>query len=267
MNLKGRVLLIASSDSGGGAGLEGDLKTATALGAYAMTATAGLTAQNTEGVTQIHETPDAFIAEQISLVLNDIGADAVKTGAMVSAAKVRIVGEALAAHAPDASLVIDPVMVATSGARLAAEDACAALTAVLFPRATVVTPNVPEAEALTGRPIASVEDMADAARALLELGSQAVLLKGGHLMGDTLTDVLVTRDGAETFAADRIKSEDTHGTGCATATAIAAGLAQGLSVRAAVERARVFVREAIRTAPGLGAGPGPMNHAHTVRVS
>ena len=261
--VKGRVLAIAGSDSGGGAGIEADVKTVTALGGYAMTAITALTAQDTRGVHAVIATEPAFVARQIALVLDDIGADAVKTGMLVDAAMIDAVAAALAARA--LPLVVDPVMAATGGARLLAENAIDSLRQRLFPLATLVTPNIPEAEALAGLSIASRADMAAAARRLLALGCRAVLLKGGHLEGSTVVDLLASANGIEAFENPRLASKHTHGTGCTLASAIATGLAQGQTLSAAVARARAYLQEAIRTAPGFGHGRGPLNHAHTVR--
>jgi hydroxymethylpyrimidine/phosphomethylpyrimidine kinase len=263
--MRGRVLVIAGSDSGGGAGIQADIKTITALGAYAATAITALTAQNTLGVEAVHVAPLDFIAKQIEVVMSDIGADVVKTGMLADAATIEVVSDALDRCAPGLPVVVDPVMVATSGARLLADDALSMLTRRLIPMASVITPNLPEAEALSGVAIPDVDAMRRAARALMSLGAPAVLLKGGHLPGDQIVDLLVTIDGAEEFAAPRIESRNTHGTGCTLASGIAAGLAQGMALRDAVLRARDFVRAAIATAPGLGAGHGPLNHAVAVR--
>ncbi|MCH7486195.1 MAG: bifunctional hydroxymethylpyrimidine kinase/phosphomethylpyrimidine kinase [Proteobacteria bacterium] len=263
--MKGRVLIVAGSDSGGGAGIQADIKTVTALGGYAMTAVTALTAQNTTGVSAIFESPPDFVAEQIKVVAEDIGADAVKTGMMAGRAIIEAAANALEAHAGDVPWVVDPVMVAKGGQRLLEGDAAEALKSLLVARAAVVTPNVDEAEALTGIRIAGPEDMEAAAAALLETGARAVLLKGGHLEGETVTDLLLTDKGMERFHSPRIDTPHTHGTGCTLSSAIAAGLAQGMSVRDAVARARAYVHEAILTAPGYGRGHGPLNHAHTVK--
>ncbi len=265
--LHGRVLVIAGSDSGGGAGVQADVKTITALGAYAATALTALTAQNTLGVQGVLPVPPDFLAWQIEAVLDDIGADAVKTGMLGDAAAIERVCDTLAARAPGLPLVVDPVMTAKGGARLLATDAVIALKRRLLPMAAVLTPNLPEAEALAGMAIPDLEAMRRTAAALLTLGVPAVLLKGGHLPGETVTDLLATQDGVEEFAASRIVSRHTHGTGCTLASALAAGLAQGLSVREAVLRARLYVRTAIATAPGFGAGHGPLNHAVTVDLA
>jgi hydroxymethylpyrimidine/phosphomethylpyrimidine kinase len=264
--VKGRVLIVAGSDSGGGAGIQADIKAVTALDSYAMTAITALTAQNTQGVYGIHPVPESFIDQQIRLVLDDIGADAVKTGMLHSAAVIETVVSALEDAAPAVPLVADPVMVAKGGARLIEEEAVAALRDRLLPRATVITPNLPEAGALLGRTVAEIADMEPAALDLLGLGPRAVLLKGGHLAGDRLVDVLVTADGdVERFEGKRLDTPHTHGTGCTLASAIAAGIARGMALPAAVARARDYVIEAIARAPGFGHGHGPLDHAHTVR--
>ncbi|CAA7616709.1 Hydroxymethylpyrimidine/phosphomethylpyrimidine kinase [Candidatus Terasakiella magnetica] len=262
----GRVLIIAGSDSGGGAGIQADIKAVTCLGGYAATAITALTAQNTHGVSGIHEVPASFVRQQMEVVLSDIGADCIKTGMLASAAIVEAVASGLAEFAPRVPLVLDPVMVAKGGAALLVDSAAGALMALLVPRARLLTPNIPEAEVLLGRAIATVGEMEQAARDLLALGPQAVLLKGGHMEGENLVDLLADADGVRHFASRRIATRSTHGTGCTLASAIAAGLAQGMALDAAVVRARDYVRRAIETAPGLGHGHGPLNHGHTVRV-
>ena len=265
MTVKGRVLVVAGSDSGGGAGIQADIKTITALGGYAMTAVTALTAQNTKGVTAVHTVPPAFVAEQIEVTLDDLGADAVKTGMLADAAIIAAVADALDRLAAGIPWVIDPVMVAKGGDRLLAEDAARALKARLVAKAAIVTPNLPEAAALTGGRVATLADMEAAGRALVGMGAKAALVKGGHLAGDTVTDILVTGKGSKRFESERIKTRHTHGTGCTLASAIACSLAQGWGVEAAVGRARDYVAAAIRTAPGYGSGHGPLNHAHTVK--
>jgi hydroxymethylpyrimidine/phosphomethylpyrimidine kinase len=252
------VLAIAGSDSGGGAGIQADIKTIAALGGYAATAITALTAQDTLGVHEVLAVPPAFVARQIAVVLGDIGADAVKTGMLGDAATIEAVCDALAGCV--APLVVDPVMVAKGGARLLSSGAVAVLIARLLPLAAVVTPNLPEAEALTGLPIDDLAGMQRATEALLRMGAPAVLLKGGHLRGNTLTDLLATGAETEAFAAPRIASRHTHGTGCTLASAVATGLAQGMTLRDAVLRARAYVRAAIAGAPGYGGGHGPLNH-------
>ncbi len=259
----GRVLIVAGSDSGGGAGIQADVKTVTALGGYAATAITALTAQNTKGVFGVVPVDPAFIAKQMEVVLTDIGADCVKTGMLGSAAAIEFVVRTLERHARGIPVVVDPVMVAKGGAALLAPEAKSALELRLVPRAALVTPNLPEAEALTGVTIANPDDMGRAADVLLALGASAVLIKGGHLPGDTVVDLLRTGDGLERrFESPRILSRSTHGTGCTLASAIAAGVAEGLRLEDAVVRARDYVLEAIRTAPGLGTGHGPLNHGH-----
>ena len=334
----GRVLIIAGSDSGGGAGIQGDIKTVSALGGYAMTAITALTAQNTRGVSEIHPVPADFVAEQIRMCLSDIGADAIKTGMLHSAEVIESIVVSLTACAPlprgevgfpphhfssppvsnDAQssqrsggvgnpgeggltqvvsrphpknaripsplrseeprhfststdgrgapsrtavpLIVDPVMVAKGGAPLLEAAALHALKTKLIPMAALITPNLPEAELLLGRKI-SADGMEDAARALLDLGCAAVLLKGGHGTGEMLTDVLVTRgEHVLKLTTPRIATRNTHGTGCAFASAIATGLAQQLSLADAVRRAHAYVQAAIARAPGFGAGNGPLGH-------
>ncbi len=262
--MQGRVLIIAGSDSGGGAGIQADLKSCMALDAYAGTAITALTAQDTLGVHGVHPVPLDFIRQQIQLYLADIGADAIKTGMLADTPTIAAVCDALAAFGSGQALVADPVMMAKGGHALLEAGAVDTLRRRLLPLAAVITPNAPEAELLAGRPVRSVEDMPGAAAAILALGVPAVLLKGGHLPGETVVDLLATRDGSERFESPRVESAHTHGTGCTLASAIAAGLAQRMSLRDAVIRGRAYVLAALRTAPGLGRGHGPLNHAVTV---
>ncbi|HTV87611.1 MAG TPA: bifunctional hydroxymethylpyrimidine kinase/phosphomethylpyrimidine kinase [Stellaceae bacterium] len=263
--MRGRVLIVAGSDSGGGAGIQADIKTVTMLGAFAATAVTALTAQNTLGVFGVLPVAPDFIRQQIAVVLDDIGADAVKTGMLHDGAVIATVADVLAARAADVPLVVDPVMVAKGGAPLIEPEAIDALKRLLIPRAGVLTPNLPEAEILLGRPIADLAAMRRAADELLALGCDAVLLKGGHLAGEALHDVLATPAGQRVWDGRRIDTRHTHGTGCTLASAIATGLAQGLAIATAVERAREYVRRAILDAPGLGRGHGPLDHAHPLR--
>ena len=259
----GRVLIIAGSDSGGGAGVQADIKTVTVLGGYAATAITAITVQNTLGVTGVHPIPLEIIAAQARAVLSDIGADAIKTGMLGDAATVELVARLLdEARVP---AVIDPVMVAKGGASLLAEAAVAAVRELLVPRAALLTPNAPEAEALTGLTVATTDDLRRAGEALLAGGAQAVLMKGGHVRGDWVVDLLMTADGETAFAGERIESRHTHGTGCTLASACAAGLAQGLPLSDAVARAWDYVHEAIVQAPGFGAGHGPLDHGWPLR--
>jgi hydroxymethylpyrimidine/phosphomethylpyrimidine kinase len=260
-------LIIAGSDSGGGAGIQADIKTVTMLDAFAATAITALTAQNTQGVFGVLPIPPDFIRHQIEVVLDDIGADAVKTGMLHDAAVIDTVARVLAERAPNTPLVLDPVMVAKGGAPLIDPGAIDALKDRLLPRAAVLTPNLPELEILVGRSITSVAEMKDAAERLLALGCQSVLLKGGHLAGAAVHDVLATGSGFREWQSPRIESRHTHGTGCTLASAIAAGLAQGMTIEAAVDRARDYVQRAIAEAPGIGRGHGPLDHAHPLRRS
>ncbi|PWC77497.1 bifunctional hydroxymethylpyrimidine kinase/phosphomethylpyrimidine kinase [Azospirillum sp. TSH64] len=263
--INGRVLIVAGSDSGGGAGIQADIKAVSALGAYAMTAIAALTAQNTTGVYGVVPVDPAFVALQMKLVLEDIGADAVKIGMLANAPVIEAVAAEYEARAVNVPLVLDPVMIAKSGHHLLDPDAVLTLRRRLLPLAEVVTPNLPEAEALTDLPIRDLDDMRRAAELLLSFGPKSVLLKGGHLEDDTLYDLLLTEEGETVFQGKRVHTPHTHGTGCTLSSAIAAGLAQGLNTRDAVARARRYVETAILTAPGLGHGHGPLNHLHTVR--
>ena len=260
--MKGRVLIIAGSDSGGGAGIQADIKSVTMLGAFAATAITALTAQNTLGVFGVLPIAPDFIGQQIELVLDDIGADALKTGMLHDAAVIETVAAVLAERAPEVPLVVDPVMVAKGGAPLIEPSAIDALKSLLVPRAAVLTPNLPEAEVLVGHGIDSLAAMQRSTDDLLALGCGAVLLKGGHLAGDTVYDVLATGARQRVWRSPRIDTRHTHGTGCTLASAIAAGLAQGMAVADAVERARDYVQQAIAGAPGYGRGHGPLDHAH-----
>lgn len=257
MSTSGRVLIVAGSDSGGGAGIQADIKTVTALGGYAATAITALTAQNTRGVFGIVGVEPAFIAQQMQRVLEDIGVDCIKTGMLHNAAVIETVVEVLDRAAVGVPVVVDPVMYAKGGDCLLDPAARDTLVRHLLPRAAVITPNVREAETLSGSSINDADGLAAAARRLLELGPAAVLAKGGHLPGETVTDWLVWHGGSEAFAAPRSTSRNTHGTGCTLASAIATGLAQGFPLQTAVGRALVYVREAIRTAPGSARAAAP----------
>lgn len=260
----GRVLIIAGSDSGGGAGIQADIKTVSALGGYAMTAITALTAQNTEGVFGVHAPPPAFVAEQMRLVLDDIGADCIKIGMLHNAGVIEAVADALQAHAAGVPVVLDPVMMAKGGAPLLEADAITAYRDRMPRLATLLTPNLPEAAALLDRPIETTADQDAVVEAARALTGGAILLKGGHLSGGTVRDLLIERDRTTEFVNPRIESRHTHGTGCTLASAIAAGIADGMALEASVGRAIAYVREAIRTAPGFGRGHGPLNHGHTV---
>lgn len=259
-----RVLIIAGSDSGGGAGIQGDIKTVTCLSGYAATAITALTAQNTTGVFGVYEVPDTFIEQQIKLVLEDIGADAIKTGMLHSAGVIHAVADTIAPYTKLLPLVLDPVMFAKGGAALLQPEAIDTLRERLIPQAAIITPNIPEAEALAGMKIDGTEDMHQAALRILKLGCKAVLIKGGHLQGDIVTDMLVRGHENDIFTQPRIETQHTHGTGCTLASAIATGLAQGLPMLEAVTRARHYVLRAIEHAPNLGKGHGPLGHNFTV---
>lgn len=260
---KGRVLIVAGSDSGGGAGVQADIKTVTALGGYAATAITAITVQNTLGVTGVHPIPVAVIEAQARAVLDDIGADAIKTGMLGDVATVEAVARVLD-HAVGIPAVIDPVMIAKGGAALLASQAVEAVRSLLVPRAALLTPNAPEAEALTGQTVETTDDLRRAAEALLELGARAVLMKGGHIAGERVVDLLITPEGETAFEGERIETRHTHGTGCTLSSAIATHLGRGLPLEKSIEAARKFVRAALEAAPGFGAGHGPMGH-HAVR--
>ncbi len=263
----GRVLIIAVSDSGGGAGLQADLKTVTALGGYAATAVTAITLQNTTGVHGVIPVPVEAVREQIRLVLTDIGADTIKTGMLGSRAMVEAVALALSDFGAAIPAVIDPVMVAKGGSRLLDTDAVEAIRSDLLPLAALLTPNAPEAEVLTGKRVDTLDGQRRAAERLLEAGAKAALVKGGHVDGDEITDVLATHAGELFFKSARIDTRHTHGTGCTLASAIAAGLAQGLDLPDAVDAARAYLIEAIARAPGFGAGHGPLDHGWPLRAA
>ena len=253
------ALSIAGSDSSGGAGIQADIKTMTMNGVFAMSAVTALTAQNTTGVTSVLEATPEFLADELDAVFSDIRPDAVKTGMASSSALIRVIAEKLRQYEAE-NIVVDPVMVATSGARLIAEDAVGTLTAELLPLATVVTPNIPEAELLSGLSISTPEEMVEAAKAIHAAFGCAVLLKGGHRVNDA-NDLLY--DGAEArwFTGKRIANPNTHGTGCTLSSAIAANLAKGFALPDAVQRAKDYISGALAAMLDLGQGSGPMNHA------
>lgn len=259
-----RVLTIAGSDSGGGAGIQADLKTFAALGCYGMSAIAALTAQNTVAVTGIHAVPPEFIAQQIDAVMEDIGVDAVKIGMLHSSAAIQVVAERLSYYRVS-NIVLDPVMVAKSGDKLLQDEAVAALKTGLMPMVTVVTPNLPEAEALLGsKPIKNLEQMQAASRELAAWGPEAVLLKGGHLKDENSPDVLYIKasDRLSIFETKRIETNNTHGTGCVLSSAIAAYLARGYELQEAIGQAKTYLTQALQAgAPyQLGHGHGPLHH-------
>ncbi len=254
----GRVLIIAGSDSSGGAGIQADIKACAAFGAYSATAITAVTAQNTMGVQQVELMPAELVRAQIRSVLSDIGADVIKIGMLGSAEIIEVVAEEI--EDSDAFVILDPVMVATSGDNLLEEKAIETLKTKLLPLADLITPNVPEAELLTGLKIDDVDDLTKAGDALLKMNVYAALMKGGHLDGKSVVDVLVSEEGANIMSGPRIRSRHTHGTGCTLASAVAACMALGAPLKEAVTAARDYVFHAIKTAPGLGEGNGPLNH-------
>ena len=263
--MKGRVLIIAGSDPSGGAGVQADIKTVTALGGYAAAAITAITVQNTKGVTAVHPVDPGIIAAQIAAVLDDVGADAIKIGMIGDRAAGTAIADAIAYHATAIPVVLDPVLIATSGDALAGEGVAGLILERLAPLAAVITPNADEAQALTGLPVATAADLIAAGEALLRRGATAALVKGGHLKGDAVEDALITQGGAEIFRATRIGGRTLHGTGCTLASAVATGLAQGMTLRSSVKRAIDYVQGAIRHAPGYGAGASPLDHAFALR--
>lgn len=263
MTHRGRVLIIAGSDSGGGAGIQADIKAVTLLGGYAATAITAITVQNTLGVHGVHPLPLDVIEAQARAVLDDIGADAVKTGMLGSVDVVERVAAIL--DTTPAPVVVDPVMVAKGGASLLEDRAMAAVRALMIPLAALLTPNAPEAEALTGVRVADLDGQRRAGEALLAMGAKSVLMKGGHIAGSTVIDLLLTPDGETVLEAERIETRHTHGTGCTLASACAAGIALGKPLNVAVAEAWAYVAEAIRHAPGLGGGHGPLDHGWPIR--
>ena len=253
------ALTIAGSDSGGGAGIQADLKTFAALGVFGTSALTAITAQNTTGVFGVEMVPVSLVVAQIEAVLDDLGADAIKIGMLGTAAVVEAVASVLATRRV-APLVVDPVMIAKSRHRLLDEDAVAAMTRHLLPLASVVTPNAPEAEALTGRPVRTEAEARDAARRLHDFGPRAVIVKGGHLETDDVVDVLFDGHAFVEARGPRHATRHTHGTGCTFAAAIAAHLALGHDLPAAFRSSRDYLDGAIRHAPGLGRGAGPVDH-------
>jgi len=253
-----KALTVAGSDSGGGAGIQADLKTFSAFRVFGMSVLTAVTAQNSVGVTGVHDLPPPFVALQIDAVLDDFGADAVKVGMLSNAGIIRAVAGRLSAHG-QTRIVLDPVMVAKSGAPLLQPDARAALIEAVLPLAEVVTPNLPEAEVLADMPVASEADMEEAARRIHAQGPRHVLVKGGHLK-DSATDILYDGRGFTRFPAPRLDSHNTHGTGCTYSAAIAAGLAHGVPLAAAIGEAKAYVTAAIREGFPAGRGVGVLRH-------
>ncbi len=252
------ALTIAGSDSSGGAGIQADIKTMTANGVYGMSAITALTAQNTLGVTGIMEVTPVFLAQQLDAVFSDIFPDAVKTGMVSSSELIRVISEKIKEYKA-INIVVDPVMVATSGAKLISDDAIVTLKEYLLPLATVITPNIPEAEVLSGMTIASEEDMEKAAKLIYETFGCAVLCKGGHKVNDA-NDLLYYKEGSKWFNGKRINNSNTHGTGCTLSSAIASNLAKGESLEEAVKDAKDYISEALAAMLNLGKGSGPLAH-------
>ena len=255
--MNAKVLIIAGSDSGGGAGIQADIKSISANGGYAATAITAITAQNTMGVFGVHPVPVSILKQQIELVLSDIGADAIKIGMLHSAEVIQCVVKALKNY-PKIPVILDPVMVAKGGHALLEPDAAEILKAELMPLATIITPNVPEAELLCGMKIKTLEDMKAAAKKLR--GKTSILLKGGHMDGAVVQDVWLSNGIDFVFENPRIETKNTHGTGCTLASAIAANIAKKMPLTEAVSAARDYVYQAIKTAPNIGKGHGPLNH-------
>jgi hydroxymethylpyrimidine/phosphomethylpyrimidine kinase len=262
---RGRVLVVAGSDSGGGAGIQADIKTVTALNGYAMSAVTALTVQNTLGVSAIHPAPREIVRRQIEAVIGDIGADVWKLGMLGGVGIVETVADAYGEIGEGVPLVLDPVMIAKGGTALLEEDAIDALKTTLLPIAHIATPNAPEAERLAGVPVADLDGQKRAAEKILEFGASTVLVKGGHVPGDVVRDVFATHTGLAVFEGPRLNTRATHGTGCTLASAIAAGIAQGMDLHAAIVRARTYVANAMLASPGVGAGRQPLGHSWTVR--
>jgi hydroxymethylpyrimidine/phosphomethylpyrimidine kinase len=258
-----RLLIIAGSDSSGGAGIQADIKTATALGVYAMTAITAVTAQDMAHVRAIHLVPGSLVRDQINCVLDGIGADAIKIGMLGSCGTAEIVADVLAARNA-VPVVLDPVLVSTGGTALLELDAIDVITSRLFPLATIVTPNLPEAERLTGIDVDSEAQLMRAAGRLREFGAAAILVKGGHAEGDRVRDILVEENAPKIFEAPRLARGSVRGTGCTLSTAIACGLARHLSLSDAVLQAHNYVHAAIETAPDFGGGDRPLNHMHNI---
>jgi hydroxymethylpyrimidine/phosphomethylpyrimidine kinase len=266
MEPRGRVLVIAGSDSGGGAGIQADIKTITALGGFATTAITAVTAQNTLGILATEALPPELVELQIEAVMEDIGTDAIKTGMLHSRPIVEAVARRLRSVGTRVPIVVDPVLASGQGQPLLDAAGRSAFVKHILPMATLLTPNAEEAALLTGIEVSSIEGMEHAAERLLLMGVEAVLVKGGHVPGDTVVDLLRTADGMERrFEGPRIvTTRPTHGTGCTLASAIAVGLAEGLTLEGAVQAARDYVVGALRSAPGYGMGRLALNHVHRI---
>ncbi len=259
MKLKSKVLIIAGSDSSGGAGIQADIKTVTALGSYATTAVTAVTAQNTKGVKKIISIPTKIVEKQIAMILDDIGAHAVKIGMLHNASIIKCVYSVLKKYKLK-NVVLDPVMIAKGGTKLINSSSVKYLKKLLLPLSNLVTPNIPEAETLTGYSISNKEDMIKAAKKILNLGSKNVLLKGGHLKSKMIFDILATKKGIKIFTKRKIRTKNTHGTGCTLSSALAACLSQKKNIVQSCKISLRYVDKAIASAPGYGKGFGPLNH-------
>ena len=256
---KSKVLIIAGSDSSGGAGIQADIKTVTSLGSYAMTAVTAVTAQNTMGVKQITPIPTKNVQKQMTMILNDIGSDAVKIGMLHNVSIIKCVYRILKKYNLK-NIVLDPVMVAKGGTKLINNNSITYLKKLLLPLAKLITPNIPEAEVLIGGPISNKEDMIKAAKIILNMGSKNVLLKGGHLKSKMICDILATKKGIKVFSKRKIKTKNTHGTGCTLSSALATCLSQKKNIFKSCKISLNYVNQAITYAPGYGKGYGPLNH-------
>ena len=259
MKSKSKVLIIAGSDSSGGAGIQADIKTVTALGSYATTAVTAVTAQNTTGVKKIISIPTAIVQKQITMILDDIGTHAVKIGMLHNAGIIKSVYKVLKKY-KSKNIVLDPVMIAKGGAKLINNSSIKHLKKLLLPLCTLVTPNIPEAEVLTGYSISNKEDMIKAAKKILNMGSKNVLLKGGHLKNKMIFDILATKREIKIFKKRKIRTKNTHGTGCTLSSALATCLSQKKNIVKSCKISLKYVDKAISTAPGYGKGFGPLNH-------
>ena len=259
MKFKSKVLIIAGSDSSGGAGIQADIKTVTALGSYAATALTAVTAQNTKSVKKIIPIPAKTVQKQIVMILDDIGTQAVKIGMLHDKDIIKKVYTALKKYKPK-NIVLDPVMIAKGGAKLISDNSIKYLKNLLIPLCTLVTPNIPEAEILTGYSISGKEDMIRAAKKILNMGSKNVLLKGGHLKNKMIYDILATKKRIKIFAKRKIRTKNTHGTGCTLSSALATCLSQNKNIEKSCKISLTYVNKAIISAPGYGKGFGPLNH-------
>ena len=259
MKTKSKILIIAGSDSSGGAGIQADIKTVTVLGSYAMTAITAVTAQNTKGVKKIIPIPTKNVQKQITMILDDIGADGVKIGMLHNASIIKCVYSILKKYKLK-NIVLDPVMVAKGGTKLISNSSIKYLKKLLLPLSNLVTPNIPEAEVLIGSPISNKKDMIEAAKIILNMGSKNVLLKGGHLKSKMICDILATKKGIKVFSKRKIKTQNTHGTGCTLSSALATCLSQKKNIFKSCKISLNYVNKAITYAPGYGKGYGPLNH-------